>query len=86
MTNCELESVNTCASHTHQKIEDIRGLLERREMSPYDVASDGVSVLRISLSLLLDFGILMLMKISSLQELCNMVSVHYWPNMAPLGC
>ena len=30
------------------KLEEIRGLLERREMSPYDVASDGVSVLRVS--------------------------------------
>ena len=29
------------------KIEDIRGMLDRGEMSPYDVASDGVSVLRV---------------------------------------
>jgi hypothetical protein len=34
------------------KIEDIRELLERREMSPYDVAADGVSVLRVRPTLL----------------------------------
>ena len=65
------------------KVDDIRGMLDRREMSPFDVASDGVSVLRVcELFFLQKLG---LTSVSLQQAPCSMVSVLCSQSAVRLG-